>query len=915
MWELKMQGDFSRWTFDKTARYRSVLLQQGRVLLDADWNEQTEITAHHDETRAFDTFGPSGVPLAEKDSFRITDETGNDPNGKPWKDLRITCGRMYVDGVLVETLREPTYIPLGDQPDLAAVVTAEGVKEDGLPEPATDGRWAFYLDAHPHHVTVDEVAGLRESALGGPDTSTRTRTAWQVKYREIKEGTTCPNLHEPGWLDLVRGTMAASLTDPEPTGNPCDITTAGSYTRLENQLYRVQVHKTGENFLWSRENGSVTASLRGVETANLPAGVHAVLTVDRVGRDEDLSIGHDDVVEVTSTTRQLAGDPGYLAKVVNPDGLRLPVVWLGGAASGVKTLEPLGTAPIVRRWESEPVAITTAKIPLEDGIRVEFKDKANLRTGDYWLIPARSARLAYGLTAASGSLEWPEEANSAAHLEPYGPTRHVAPLAILKRVTTGGVGTWTLESDCRLVAPSLTQLTTIDLIGGDGQESMPGTELPGAIRVVVRNGNVPVPGARVRFTPEGGTVRTQSGASPIASDGSTFTDEAGVAKVWWTLDPTGAQTQTLEVQRLDGGGAAIDVKVVVTGRLSLAQDVAWIPPQGCAAFDEPTNVQKALEGIVQARELRLLGGDGQQPAQDGILPQLVRVIVDSTCGPVKGAKVNAEAAPGALVKAAPPGGARPGALTGASRKARALTEPDGSAAFWWQPNLTASEADTLTLHQEGDANRAPVIVSAQAGRSPAQTDGIHITKVSCAGQPFPNDHRISVQELSSGITVELDKAINTDSVRDKSALGEFPPTRQKPTVRVILDIPYEGREGVVGSVPLTLEAELDATSRSITWKPLDRTANWLASTIPDYVKSLGREVSGRFQIDGWAIVSESKPRQHLNGHADALVAEDRPIDFWHRTEFSRATEGAPLTDDAVTGGRYEQWFWLWQKEA
>ncbi|MEU8460380.1 DUF6519 domain-containing protein [Streptomyces sp. NPDC029003] len=909
-----MQGDFSRWTFDKTARYRSVLLQQGRVLLDADWNEQTEITTHHDETRALDTFGPSGVPLAEKDSFRITDETGSDPIGKPWKDLRITCGRMYVDGVLVETLREPAYIPLSDQPDLAAVGTAEGVKQDGLPEPATDGRWAFYLDAHPHHVTVDEVAGLRESALGGPDTSTRTRTAWQVRYRELKEGTTCPDLHEPGWLDLVRGTMAASLTDPEPTGNPCDVTTAGSYTRLENQLYRVQIHKTGENFLWSRENGSVTASLRGVETAGLPAGVHAALTVDRVGRDEDLSIGHDDIVEVTSTTRQLAGDPGYLAKVVNPDGLRLPVAWLGGATSGVKTLDPLGTAPIVRRWESKPVAITAAKIPLEDGICVEFKDKANLRTGDYWLIPARSARLAYGLTAASGSLEWPEESNSAAHLEPYGPTRHVAPLAILKRVTAGGVSTWTLESDCRLVAPSLTQLTAIDLIGGDGQESVPGTELPGAIQVVVRNGNVPVQGARVRFTPKGGTVRTESGTPPIASDGSTFTDQAGVAKVWWTLDRTGAQTQTLEVQRLDDGGAAIDAKVVVTGRLSLAQDVAWIPPQGCAAFNEPTNVQEALEGIVQARELRLLGGDGQHPAEDGILPQLVRVIVDSPCGPVKGAKVNAEATPGALVKAASPGGARPSSLTGASGTARALTEPDGSAAFWWQPRLTASEADTLTLHQEGDANRAAVIVSAQGGGSPAPAGGIHMTKVSCAGKPFLNDHRVTVRDLSSGITIELDKAIDIYSVRDTSSLGEFPPTRQKPVVRVVLDIPYEGREGVVGSIPLTLEADLHATSTSITWKPLDKTARWLETTIPDYVRSLDREVLGRLQIDGWAIVSEGKPRQHVNGHADAFVAAPVSFDFWHRTEFSQAAEGACLTDDAVTGGRYEQWFWLRQEE-
>ena len=35
-----MKGDFSRETFDRARHYSAVLLQQGRVQLDADWNEQ-----------------------------------------------------------------------------------------------------------------------------------------------------------------------------------------------------------------------------------------------------------------------------------------------------------------------------------------------------------------------------------------------------------------------------------------------------------------------------------------------------------------------------------------------------------------------------------------------------------------------------------------------------------------------------------------------------------------------------------------------------------------------------------------------------------------------------------------------------------------------------------------------------------
>src|SRR5262249_16288528 len=38
-----MEGDFSRITFNKSNQYSRVLMQQGRVLVDADWNEQAEI--------------------------------------------------------------------------------------------------------------------------------------------------------------------------------------------------------------------------------------------------------------------------------------------------------------------------------------------------------------------------------------------------------------------------------------------------------------------------------------------------------------------------------------------------------------------------------------------------------------------------------------------------------------------------------------------------------------------------------------------------------------------------------------------------------------------------------------------------------------------------------------------------------
>ena len=44
-----MKGDFSRRTFDPQKHFSRVLMQQGRVQLDADWNEQAAIQLHHTE--------------------------------------------------------------------------------------------------------------------------------------------------------------------------------------------------------------------------------------------------------------------------------------------------------------------------------------------------------------------------------------------------------------------------------------------------------------------------------------------------------------------------------------------------------------------------------------------------------------------------------------------------------------------------------------------------------------------------------------------------------------------------------------------------------------------------------------------------------------------------------------------------
>ena len=57
-----MQGDLSRETFDARKHYTAVRLQQGRVLTDADFNEQGDITRQRLEHLARDVIGASGGP-------------------------------------------------------------------------------------------------------------------------------------------------------------------------------------------------------------------------------------------------------------------------------------------------------------------------------------------------------------------------------------------------------------------------------------------------------------------------------------------------------------------------------------------------------------------------------------------------------------------------------------------------------------------------------------------------------------------------------------------------------------------------------------------------------------------------------------------------------------------------------------
>ncbi|HBL31061.1 MAG TPA: hypothetical protein DD490_29890 [Acidobacteria bacterium] len=429
-----MKGDFSRFTFDRRKHYTGVRLQQGRVQLDADWNEQLDIAGHLRQILARDLIGAAGAPT-RGGGFEITVD-GNQER------LLISPGRYWVDGLLCEN-DATAPLPVNAQPDFP------GAGVPTRPNATWPAGWYMaYLDVWERQITALEDPDLLELALGGPDTATRTRTVWQVRLiRVADESAVLANCGDvafpPAALTPARLTLAArTLRPPE-----------------ENQLYRVEVHTPGglgtATFKWSRDNGSVAALIQapGSDASNLK---NLVIT-RQIQPDQGGGFAADQWIEVTDDVQLLQGIPGVLAQLATVSGQGLTVVaWPGGSPPSLT-----GT-PIIRRWDSstaggDPVVRPAANdgfLALEEGLEIRFGgvSGATLRTGDYWTIPVR---------AAAGAL-WPQSAGAPAEKAPDGIEHHYAPLALLSFTAAG----WRLStgSSCRKTfEPS---------ISGIGQEKL-----------------------------------------------------------------------------------------------------------------------------------------------------------------------------------------------------------------------------------------------------------------------------------------------------------------------------------------------------------------------------------------------------------------------------------------------------------
>jgi hypothetical protein len=474
-----MKGDFSRYTFDRTKHYSSVLLQQGRVTVDADANEQSAILLHYLRTLARDLIGPYAAPVENGGFLLSYDEAAG---------FKISAGRYYVDGILVENEAEctystqPDYSLLADDPIAAAIKDADG-----------QAFWA-YLDVWERHITAIEDDSIREQALGGPDTGTRSKVVWQVKVLPVdipekgKNGDHAQEIKDleeeraqlekdiqgdfnfdqkqlmQAKIDAINAkldelqkdsemrcdtplsqlvkisnaTLAARVDPGQKIEDPCVTPPDSKYRGAENQLYRVEIQRGGKageaTFKWSRDNGSVATAWLGTSGDDI-----------QVANTRGFTAGS--WVELTDDVLDRQGQTGVLVRLAKAEGGALTV---GPGDPDDPNSVPQSDAiawgaqlvnPKARRWDqtrTEDIVLKAGAVPvtesspnaeewidLEDGIQIRFAPGGEYRSGDYWLIPAR---------VATGKIEWPPSADNsevAAMLPPMGIEHHYAPLGFM----------------------------------------------------------------------------------------------------------------------------------------------------------------------------------------------------------------------------------------------------------------------------------------------------------------------------------------------------------------------------------------------------------------------------------------------------------------------------------------------------
>jgi Family of unknown function (DUF6519)/IPT/TIG domain len=398
-----LTGDFTSVPLRGGDAWTAARLQQGRVLLDGDWNLNIDAAARERRQLALEAIGPAGV-LQGSTGFKISFAADGTPE--------IGAGAMWVGGLYAVN---PATLGYPAQEGIAA-----------LPE---SGQALLYLDAFTQEVqAAEDPGGLLDPALDGVDTTTRTRVAWRVRAVPVTAtgcadaaGALPAGLISSGSLDVTRTTPAAPADPCAPPDDPRG--------KLPDGLLRVEVLDSGTEttarFAWSYENGAaaVPATVAGATVTLAPS--------------PSTTFFQNDLVEVSTLQRRAdRADNGPLFGVASVEpGAGGSVVTL--SAPSAVTGTPSGLC--LRRWDGQvvgaaaPVAATLGGTDV--GVAFTARPGSYL-AGDWWVTRVRGSSA--------------DAVDALAAAPPDGTEHYVASLAVVDLTAKA------VLSDCRPQFPSLT---------------------------------------------------------------------------------------------------------------------------------------------------------------------------------------------------------------------------------------------------------------------------------------------------------------------------------------------------------------------------------------------------------------------------------------------------------------------------
>lgn len=385
-----MRGDFSSWNKEKSLNFRGTLHQQGRVLLDRDWNAQTEIFNDWQEIAARDTIGAdvAAVPADAAESFKVTKA---EISGKEVV-LSVKPGRVWADGLLVE-LNEKDLPAKGFKADYLAPPIQNPKAETPQMPPNTPLRDAVILETWLEELNAFQSPDLLiEPALGSVDTTERVQTAFRFRLFRMKDGDSCTSIADSLKDKFVaKGKLRATLQQKIPPGDKdCPVVEGGGYTGFEHQLYRIEIAESNPGeayFKWSQFNGGLVG--RGFfDSVNFKLDIKA-------NRNAIINSGLTDfyleALEFDAELNYWKVIYGAPVSLDSNNMLSLP------AGAQIGTIPSPKTKPyFFRLWNGiEKISKFKVENKLQDGICLQFDtDAADKYTpGDYWTFPVRAGEI------------------------------------------------------------------------------------------------------------------------------------------------------------------------------------------------------------------------------------------------------------------------------------------------------------------------------------------------------------------------------------------------------------------------------------------------------------------------------------------------------------------------------------------